>query len=110
MNYLIKFISIIFFILIVSNVRAESPESDYYEMNIPPEALERCAKNGDPDCMFDFGNCLYDGICKGIGIKNKDLIKRDAYIFGISDYDDNKLDLDQTKSKQLTKLHLRLRP
>ena len=64
-------------------------------MNIPPEALERCAKNGDPDCMFDFGNCLYDGICKGIGIKNKDLIKRDAYIFGISDYDDNKLDLDQ---------------
>ena len=95
MNSFIKFISISFFILIVSNVRAESPESDYYEMNIPPEALERCAKNGDPDCMFDFGNCLYDGICKGIGIKNKDLIKRDAYIFGISDYDDNKLDLDQ---------------
>ena len=53
-------------------------------MNIPPAALERCAKNGDPDCMFDFGNCLYDGICKGIGIKNKDLIKRPHYWGGFS--------------------------
>lgn len=95
MNSLTKVILFYSIFLFIPDIRAESPEAEYYEMNIPPAALERCAKNGDPDCMFDFGNCLYDGICKGIGIKNKDLIKRDAYIFGISDYDDNELDLQQ---------------
>jgi|MDSW01.2.fsa_nt_gb hypothetical protein len=95
MNYLTKVILLYSIFLFIPDIRAESPEAEYYEMNIPPAALERCAKNGDPDCMFDFGNCLYDGICKGIGIKNKDLIKRDAYIFGISDYDDDELDLQQ---------------
>ena len=89
------FFNTLFLLLFAIFLKAESPEADYYEMNIPPAALERAAKNGDPDAMFDYGNCLYDGICKGIGIDNKQLIKRDAHIFGISNYDDSLLDISQ---------------
>lgn len=37
-----------------------------YEMNVSPKALIESAQKGDPDAMFDLGNCMLEGICAGI--------------------------------------------
>ena len=89
-----KLFAVFIFFSISLNLNAESPSSNFYEMNIPPEALAKSAEAGDPNAMFDYGNCLYGGICKGIGIKNRDqLISRNAYVFGVSDYGNKSLNL-----------------
>ena len=37
-----------------------------FDMNVSPQALIDSAKKGDPDAMFDLGNCMFEGICPGI--------------------------------------------